>query len=102
MGITFKENCPDIRNTKVIDMIYELQDFGLKVSVMDPWANKDEVKSIYGINIVDKIDKAKYDGIVLAVAHNEFLDINYDEIKNENGVVYDLKGVLENQADYTL
>ncbi len=102
MGITFKENCPDIRNTKVIDMIYELQDFGLKVSVMDPWANKDEVKSIYGISIVDKIDKAKYDGIVLAVAHNEFLDINCDEIKNENGVVYDLKGVLENQADYTL
>ena len=57
-------------------MIYELQDFGLNALVMDPWANKDEVKSIYGINIVDKIDKAKYDGIVLAVAHNEFLDIN--------------------------
>tara|TARA_B100000963_G_scaffold121937_1_gene106329 strand:+ start:9046 stop:10329 length:1284 start_codon:yes stop_codon:yes gene_type:complete len=102
LGLTFKENCPDIRNTKVIDMIYELQDFGLKITVMDPWADKDEVKSTYGISIIDKIDKSKYDSIVLAVAHNEFLSIDYDQIKNDNGFIYDLKGILKNQADYRL
>jgi len=72
MGLTFKENCPDLRNTRVIDVIAELEGFGVNVDVYDPWADKDEAKSHYGIDLVPDLKGRKYDGVVVAVAHNEF------------------------------
>lgn len=98
LGITFKENCPDIRNTKVIDIYNELKDFGCDVTVYDSWANPEEVHEEYGINISTKakdIENQKYDAIILAVSHNEFLDFDFDGFKNPEGIVYDCKGILD-------
>ena len=94
LGITFKENCPDIRNSRVIDVISELSDFGCAVEVYDPWADAAEVKHEYGLTLVEK-PSGKYDAVVLAVAHKEFAAIDIDAFKNENSVVYDIKGTLE-------
>jgi len=92
LGITFKENCPDIRNSKVADVHNELKEFGLKVDVYDYEADQAEVKQEYGIHLIDEI-KEKYDGVLLAVAHNKFSMINIDSLKKDsNSVVYDLKG----------
>ncbi len=93
LGITFKENCPDIRNSRVIDVIAELKDFGCDVDVYDPWADAAEVEHEYGATLIDR-PNGKYNAVVLAVAHKEFQDIDIDSIKNENSVVYDIKGVL--------
>ncbi len=96
LGITFKENCPDIRNSRVIDVINELKDFGCNVDVYDPWADKEEVKEEYGIDLLtkeDNIDLSKYDAIVVAVAHDEFK--NMDIKKSDNQVIYDIKGILK-------
>ncbi len=96
LGITFKENCPDIRNSRVIDVINELKDFGCNVEVYDPWADKEEVKKEYGINLLtkeDNIDLSKYDAIVVAVAHDEFKKM--DIKKSDNQVIYDIKGILK-------
>ncbi len=96
MGITFKENCPDIRNSRVIDVINELKDFGCNVDVYDPWADKEEVKREYGIDLLTKDDKLKlneYDAVVLAVAHDEFK--NMDIKSSDHQVVYDLKSILK-------
>lgn len=94
LGITFKENCPDIRNSRAIDVYNELKEFGVNVDVYDPWANKSEVLKEYDIILLDNIEK-KYDGVLLAVAHNEFKTIDLSSIKNLNSVVFDLKGVWE-------
>lgn len=94
LGITFKENCPDVRNTKVVDVITNLVGFGTDVTVFDPWANPDEVKNEYNIKTVNVMPKTKFDGIVLAVSHKEFLTINFNKFLNKNGVIYDVKGVL--------
>jgi len=95
LGITFKENCPDIRNSKVIDVIRELQEFGTNVSVYDPWADKEEVKREYGIDLLESLDE-KYDAIVLAVAHDEFSDLDVDSLKvDEKAVIYDIKSKLK-------
>ncbi len=91
LGITFKENCPDIRNSKVIDVINELKDYGCNVSVYDPWASSDEVKREYGFELIDSVE-GDWDSIILAVAHNEFK--NLDKSLFENRVVFDIKGVL--------
>lgn len=93
LGITFKENCPDIRNSRVIDVIAELKDFGCDVDVYDPWADAAEVEHEYGVTLIDR-PNGKYNAVVLAVAHKEFQGIDIDSIKNENSVVYDIKGVL--------
>jgi UDP-N-acetyl-D-galactosamine dehydrogenase len=92
LGITFKENCPDIRNSKVVDVINELKSYGTNVDVYDPQADVAEVKHEYGIELTLKPLK-KYHAIVLAVAHNEFLSIELDSIKHENAVLFDVKGV---------
>lgn len=94
LGITFKENCPDIRNTRVVEIRNELIDFGCKVDILDPWVDKNEVNKEYGFEILQdvKIDFEKYSGIILAVAHNEFTKLDIE--KNQNSVIYDLKGVL--------
>jgi len=94
LGITFKENCPDIRNTKVIDVVRSLKEYGTKVTVYDPWADPKEVAEVYGLKAFNKAPSHRYDAIVLAVAHHEFLEINLEEFKKENAVVYDVKGIL--------
>ncbi len=94
LGITFKENCPDIRNSKVVDVFYELKEFGLDIDVYDYEADPSEVKKEYGINLIDKLDQ-KYDGILLAVSHKKFLSLDYGLLKKQNGsIIYDLKGFL--------
>lgn len=94
LGITFKENCPDIRNSKVIDVIREFQDFGADVEVYDPWADKEEVAHEYKLNLI-KEPSEKYDAIVLAVSHKEFDSLNFDTIKHEKTVIYDIKGKFD-------
>jgi UDP-N-acetyl-D-galactosamine dehydrogenase len=91
LGFTFKENCPDIRNTKVIDIYNELKKFEIDVDVYDPWANQMEVRQEYEIEILNKIPELTYSAIILAVSHKVFLDLDLNLIKN-NAVVYDVKG----------
>ncbi|HPE42523.1 MAG TPA: Vi polysaccharide biosynthesis UDP-N-acetylglucosamine C-6 dehydrogenase TviB [Bacteroidales bacterium] len=97
MGITFKENCPDIRNSRVIDVVNELKSFGCDVTVYDPWADPEEVKEEYGINIFTKaseLGKNKYNAIVAAVAHDEFLSLDLKVLKADKAVVFDIKAIL--------
>jgi len=95
LGITFKENCPDIRNTRVTDIYKELTQFGINVEIYDPHANKEEVKNEYGLELVDNINK-HYDAIILAVSHEEFKDIEYKALKNGNStVIFDTKAFLD-------
>ncbi len=96
LGITFKENCPDVRNTKIVDVIAALEDFGVKVTIFDPWASPEEVKHEYGVTSSQKLPAQKFDAVVLGVAHKEFLNLNIDSLKKENTVVYDVKGILKN------
>ncbi len=101
LGITFKENCPDIRNTRAIDIYQELQSYGMSVEVYDPWANKDEVQHEYGIDILTKtseLNEEGYSAIVLAVAHKAFADFNLDKVKALNSVVYDVKSYLSKEV----
>jgi len=94
LGVTFKENCPDIRNSKVFDVYNELKEFGLEVDAYDYEADRTEVKDEYGINLIDEI-KEKYDGILLAVAHNKFSEIDILSLKkDQESIVFDLKGFL--------
>jgi UDP-N-acetyl-D-glucosamine/UDP-N-acetyl-D-galactosamine dehydrogenase len=94
LGITFKENCPDIRNSKVVDVIRELESFGTSVDIYDPQADAAEVKHEYGLDLVPKLDK-KYHAIVLTVSHKEFADLDLESIKEANAVVFDVKGFLK-------
>ncbi len=97
LGITFKEDCPDIRNTRVIDIIDELKSYSVNVEVYDPWASYDEVKQEYGIDLTCKKKDLKnnYDGLILAVSHKEFIEIDLDQFVNENHVKFDVKAILE-------
>ena len=94
LGITFKENCPDIRNSRVIDIIEELQGFGGKVTVYDPWADFEEVKEEYGVEIVNELPNKKFKAIINAVAHNEFESLDFESIKEDVAVVYDVKATM--------
>lgn len=97
LGLTFKENTPDIRNTRVVDIITELEDYGIQVDVYDPWANATEVKREYGIDLVEKLEKNYYDAIIFAVAHEQFTKMDPSEIRElckGESIVYDLKYVL--------
>ena len=96
LGFTFKENCPDVRNTRVIDIYQDLVEFGLEVTVFDPWVDIDEVKSEYGIEVNSKLEvvSKKYSSIILAVGHSEFLDLDLESMKEKNSVVFDIKGFL--------
>ncbi|HAQ60771.1 TPA: Vi polysaccharide biosynthesis UDP-N-acetylglucosamine C-6 dehydrogenase TviB [Candidatus Delongbacteria bacterium] len=100
LGMTFKENCPDIRNSRVIDIINELKEFGCNVDIYDPWADKHEVKEEYGVDIIAKPGK-EYDTIVAAVAHNEFKKLDLKKLKKDKySVVYDVKNILnKNEID---
>ncbi|MCG8753021.1 nucleotide sugar dehydrogenase, partial [Tenacibaculum finnmarkense] len=95
LGVTFKENCPDVRNTKIIDVILALEDYGMKVTTYDPWANPAEVKHEYAIESVQELPEKQFSAIVLGVAHNEFKTLNLEAIRKETSIVYDVKGILE-------
>ena len=95
LGITFKENCPDVRNTKAVDVVKELQQYGTNITIYDPLANPAEVKHEYNLETSNTPPAQKFDAIVLTVAHKEFLDLDFEALKAENAVVYDVKGVLE-------
>ena len=96
LGITFKENCPDIRNTKVVDIYTSLEEYTKNVTVYDPWANKESVKREYGVDIVSELPVGeKFDAVILAVAHNQFKELDVKSLVIDNGVVYDVKGALD-------
>lgn len=96
LGITFKENCPDIRNSKVIDMIQDLKEFGLQVDVYDPWVNPEELKKHAGISLLEALPESDcYDSIILAVGHREFVQLDLKNLKNDPAVVFDIKGILD-------
>jgi len=94
LGFTFKEDCPDVRNTKVIDIISELNSYDVLVTIFDPWANPEEVKHEYGVISQKVMPKEKYDAIILAVAHHEFTKLDLQEYSNSNCIIYDVKNVL--------
>jgi len=95
LGFTFKENCPDVRNTKIIDVILGLEDYKIQVTTFDPWANPAEVKHEYNIETTQSLPNEKFDAIILGVAHKEFLSLDLETLKNVNAVVYDVKGILD-------
>lgn len=99
LGITFKENCPDIRNTKIVDLIKSLADYGISITLFDPWANSDEVFHEYGLQNCTKLPNETFDAIVLGVAHQQFLELDLDNFKKQKAVVYDVKGVLGNKVE---
>ena len=94
LGITFKENCPDIRNTKAIDVFTELINYNISADIYDPWASKEEVKNVYDIEIIENINQ-EYDAVILAVAHDVFAELNFKEFTSEHSVVYDVKAFLD-------
>lgn len=94
LGITFKENCPDIRNTKAMEVYTCLKNFHMDVDVYDPWASPEEVKKEYGLAVITSLEGEKYDVIIHTVAHKEFLELNYKALKKKKGVIYDVKGSL--------
>lgn len=98
LGITFKENCPDIRNTKVVDIYHTLKEYTDNITIYDPWASKEHVKKEYGIDITNTLNgEERFDAVILAVAHKEFLSLDVKSLLNNNGVVYDVKGVLNRE-----
>ncbi|MDQ6472041.1 nucleotide sugar dehydrogenase [Flavobacterium sp. LHD-80] len=102
LGITFKENCPDVRNTKIVDVVKSLTEYGISVTIYDPLANTEEVQKEYELKTVSSIPKEKFDAIVLGVAHAEFLKLNFSELQKDNNLLYDVKGVLGTIADNRL
>jgi UDP-N-acetyl-D-galactosamine dehydrogenase len=99
LGITFKENCPDVRNTKIVDVVRAFQEYGIAVTIYDPWASPEEVKHEYGLITIDKVPETTFDAIVLGVAHKVFLDMDYEILRKEKSVLYDVKGVLQIPVD---
>jgi len=103
MGLTFKENCPDLRNTRVVDLVEEFEGFNCNIDIYDPWVDKDEAVHEYGIKLIDQPIEGKYDAILLAVAHDEFKQLSLGQIKvfgKDNHVLYDIKYLLDaNEVD---
>jgi UDP-N-acetyl-D-galactosamine dehydrogenase len=96
LGITFKENCPDIRNTKIVDIYNELISFGASADIYDPWANKNEVEKGYGIKLLPDIDTEKdYTAIIVAVAHDSFKDFDFKKYKSKGSLIFDTKGMID-------
>ncbi|MFH7017961.1 nucleotide sugar dehydrogenase [Flavobacterium sp. FlaQc-47] len=102
LGITFKENCPDVRNTKIVDVVKALKEYGIEVTIFDPIANADDVKKEYNLVTLDSLPNNRFDAIVLGVSHSGFLELNFDQIKKDNSLIYDVKGVLGAIADNRL
>lgn len=96
LGITFKENCTDVRNTKVVDIYHELRSFGVEVDIYDPWANVAEVKKEYDLDLLHDLEGAKtYAAVIIAVAHDQFIELDYETIKQKNGIIFDTKACLD-------
>ena len=102
LGVTFKENCPDIRNTKVVDVISHLQNYGMNLKIYDSWANPSEVQETYNLESTQQLPEESFDAIVLAVAHSEFVQLDLKPLLKKKSVVYDVKGVLGTKADAKL
>lgn len=102
LGITFKENCPDVRNTRVVDVVQHLKKYGADVDIFDPWANPTEVAHEYGLKTLSSLPQKKYEAIVLAVAHKEFKGLHLKSMLSTNGIIYDVKGVLDKQSSARL
>lgn len=102
LGITFKENCPDVRNTKIVDVVKALSEYGITVIIYDPLANANDVKKEYNLITINNIPTNKFDAIVLGVSHKEFLELNFKELQKTNSLLYDVKGVLGAIADHRL
>ncbi len=101
LGLTFKENCPDLRNTKVVDIIEELNDFGIHVDVHDPWVDQSEARKFHGVNMVETLKENQYEGVIVAVAHKQFQIMNISDIKRllkETAVIYDVKNILPSDS----
>jgi UDP-N-acetyl-D-galactosamine dehydrogenase len=96
LGITFKENCPDVRNTKVVDLVSALEDYGAKVDIHDPWAEEEVVFEEFGFKNSKLVPKKKFDAIVLSVSHTKFKDLDILSLKNKKSIVYDVKNFFEN------
>ena len=94
LGITFKENCPDVRNTKAVDVITALKGYGVKMTIFDPWANKEEVKKEYQLESIQEKPLGSFDAVVLTVAHKEFLALDFESITNKKHIIYDVKNIL--------
>ena len=94
LGITFKENCPDVRNTKVVDLVIALKSYGANITIYDPWAKEEEVNIEFGLKSLRSLPNEKFDTIVLAVSHNKFNEINFLSLKNEIAIIYDVKNFL--------
>lgn len=99
LGITFKENCPDVRNTKIVDVVRAFVEYGIQVTIYDPWANTEEVAHEYGLTTINELPETTFDAIVLGVAHQAFLDMDYTALRKEKSVLYDVKGVLQVPVD---
>jgi len=103
LGITFKENCPDVRNTKAVDVVNALKSYGTNITIYDPWANEEEVMHEYGMISSKKLPKTKFDAVVLTVAHNKFMNLDFSLLLKEKSIIYDVKNILTNSlADKTL
>lgn len=94
LGITFKENCPDIRNTKIVDIYHTLAEYTSNITIYDPWANKEKVMHEYGLEVVNELPSDKFDCVILGVAHKQFLSLDIRSLAREGGVIYDVKGIL--------
>lgn len=99
LGITFKENCPDVRNTKVVDIVRALKDYDLHVDIYDPLASPAEVEKEYGLKVMNELPLRQYEAVVLAVAHRQFRELNINTLRKANGVLYDVKGMLDEECD---
>ena len=97
LGFTFKENCPDVRNTKVIDIYNALKEYNVNITVYDPWANPDIVKHEYGIDVVNTMPTSTFDSAIVAVSHREFDNLQLNSLLNTLNVVYDVKGIMDKQ-----
>ncbi|WP_394759516.1 nucleotide sugar dehydrogenase [Flavobacterium sp.] len=99
LGIAFKENCPDVRNTKIVDVISSLKEYGIQVTIYDPWVNPSEVLHEYGLETTKELPSIKFDSVVLGVAHKEFLATDLKSLQKEKSILYDVKGILGNHVD---
>jgi UDP-N-acetyl-D-galactosamine dehydrogenase len=102
LGITFKENCPDVRNTKIVSVVRALQEYGIQITIFDPWANPIEVKHEYNLITINQLPIKKFDGVVLGVSHKEFFNLNICDFQKSTSVLYDVKGVFSSKADGVL
>ena len=99
LGITFKENCPDVRNTKIVDIVHSLKEYGINITIYDPWAKPEEVLHEYGIVTTKTIPTSQFDAVILGVSHTVFNTLNIDALTKSNNVVYDVKGFLTAEVD---